>query len=125
MSNQISIKVPPSIYPILIALKGKEHWLSLLLDGAIYRGAKIGTDVKRIREIRTRETHFYCTSCRKYISPEEVVMNIARAKVRCPNCFGALSTKKRGKLLGEIGPPLRLNISFPPEFKGSTQWVES
>ena len=108
-----------------MALKGKEYWLSLLLDGAIYRGEKIGTDVKRIREIRTRETHFYCTHCRKHISPEEVVMNTARAKIRCPNCFGALSTKKRGKLLDEISPPLEFILVFPDEFKGSAQWVES
>ena len=125
MSNQITIKVPHDIYLELMALKGKEHWLSLLLDGAIYRGAKIGIDVKRIREIRTRETHFYCTHCRKHISPEEAVMNTARAKIRCPICFRALSTRKRGKLLDEVNPPLEINLVFQNEFKGSNQWVES
>ena len=123
--KQICIKVPSELYPKLKLLKGKENWLSLLLDGAIYRGAKIGMDVKRISETRTKETHFFCTHCRKHISPQEAITNIARARARCPHCFKTLNTRNRGKLLDEIGPPLEFSLVFPDEFKGSAQWVES
>lgn len=90
VNKRIALQVPEQIKNILEEVKGDEPWISLLIDGAKYRGVEIDF-VPNFKY----KTHHYCSFCGKWIPHEKGVYGVARARVRCPKCFGTLRTRSR------------------------------
>ena len=86
----ISALVPEKLWNILKEVKGEDAWVSLLIDGAKHRGVEI----EYFPNFHYK-THYYCSSCQKWIPHEKGVHNVARARARCPKCFGSLRTRRR------------------------------
>ena len=85
--GRVFILLPKKIRAMLKEVKGEDTWLSLLVDGCKYRGM----DIEYLPNLR-HKTHYYCTHCEKWIPHEEGIYKVARARVRCPECFLSLRT---------------------------------
>lgn len=85
--TRVGVPMPEKIKTLLKEAKGSDTWLSLLVDGAKYRGV----DIEYLPN-RRYATHYYCSGCKKWVPHGEAVYKVARAYVRCPDCMRTLKT---------------------------------
>ena len=90
MNKNIHIRIPERYREKVEKAKGGGSWLTMLIDGARYRGEEIKiTSLPRARY----KTHYYCSRCEKWMPHEEGIYKVARAFVRCPICMMPLRTR--------------------------------
>jgi hypothetical protein len=85
--TRVGIPMPKKINLLLKEAKGADTWLSLLVDGAKYRGV----DIEYLPN-RRYKTHYYCSGCVKWVPHGEAIYKVSRAYVRCPECMRTLKT---------------------------------
>ena len=90
MTRGINVKTPEKYREKLEKAKGDGTWLSLLIDGAKYRGEEI----EFVPFDRAKyKYYYYCSRCEEWIPHAEGVYKVARAFVRCPICMLPLRTR--------------------------------
>lgn len=94
----IHIRVSENIISQLKEIKGDGPWIELLLDGAKYRGHELSIQRTIFNHY---ETHHYCPHCQKWHLHEDCIYGVARARVRCPDCFKRVRTRSPVSLLKE------------------------
>ena len=87
IKKKIYIDVSEAMKSMLLEVKGDDTWLSLLVDGAKYRGFDI-----EYHPNRRYKTHYYCSQCERWVPHKEAIYKVARAYARCPKCMRPLKT---------------------------------